>query len=61
MGGCPVEFGVTEVNVRSSLSTPRRRMWGVNVQLQSFIMCARVAGEWSASRSGRFNPGVSIE
>jgi hypothetical protein len=32
---------------------------GVDVQLHIFFILALVAGEWSASRPGRFTPGES--
>jgi hypothetical protein len=30
--------------------------WGVEVELHSFFNLAQNGSEWSASRSGRFNP-----
>jgi hypothetical protein len=31
---------------------------GVDVKIHIFLTSALVGGEWSASRFGRFNPGV---
>jgi hypothetical protein len=45
-----------------SLSTPWRRVGGVEIQLRSFLTSAVDGVEWSASHSGRFvletNPGT---
>jgi hypothetical protein len=57
VGGYAVEFDITEGNVKFSLSVPRIHTRRVNVQLQSLLTCAPDAGEWSALRPGRFNPG----
>jgi hypothetical protein len=32
--------------------------WGVEVYVYAFLTSALDGGEWSASRSGRFTPGV---
>ena len=38
---------------------PLRRIWGVEVQLHSFVFTSVLGGDrWLTSRPGRFNPGI---
>jgi hypothetical protein len=45
------------MKVKFFLSTPSRRMVGVEVQPHSFLTSALDVGEWSNSRPGRFTLG----
>jgi hypothetical protein len=46
------------MQVKSPLSTPWRRMGGVELKLHSFLASAPDGGEWSTSRPVRFTPGT---
>jgi len=41
-------------------STRHEDVWGVEVQLQSFLILALDGDEWSASHLGRFTPGGRV-
>jgi hypothetical protein len=45
-----------KVKAKLSLSTPRRRIVGVEVQLHSFLTSALDGGKWSTSSFGHFIP-----
>jgi hypothetical protein len=47
-------FAYAPKNAKLSLSTPRRRRGGVDIQLRSFLISAHDGGEWSVSRPGLF-------
>ena len=46
-----------KIKVKISLSTARRRIRGVDLQLQTFLTPALESDEWLNSRPGRFTPG----
>jgi hypothetical protein len=60
-----MEEGKDEGKVKLSLCLTKyhamKTYWGVEVQLHAFLISALDGGEWSASRTGRFDPWERAE